>query len=65
VSLDGGAHAGASGTDDEDVVLGFHSGRTLSDADAGRRQTRGPAAATASPASAANCSKFSRNFSAR
>ena len=24
VSLDGGAHAGATGTDDENVVLGFH-----------------------------------------
>jgi hypothetical protein len=32
VSLDGGAHAGTTGTDDEDVVLGFHSGMTLHDA---------------------------------
>jgi hypothetical protein len=30
VSLDGGAHAGATGTDDEDVVLCFHQeGRYL------------------------------------
>jgi hypothetical protein len=64
MSLDGGAHAGTAGTDDEDVVLGFHARRTLSDAAVAGRQARGPAAATASPA-AANCSKFSPNFSAR
>jgi hypothetical protein len=29
--LDRGAHAGAPGADDEDVVLGFHSLETLSE----------------------------------
>jgi hypothetical protein len=63
VSLDGGAHAGATGTDDEDVVLGFHYRRTLSDLTEEARQTRGPAWTMFS--SAPNFWKFSWNRVAR
>src|SRR4029078_1738614 len=40
VGLDSRAHAGTAGTDDQDIVLGLHQDRTLSDRGGGGAQTR-------------------------